>query len=64
MVMTMPKIPAIKVFTPISLKAFCRSSFLAAFATASSVAQAMTIKRSVWSRKGLVLVLQAKFAPL
>ena len=51
MVMTMPKIPAIKVFTPISLKAFCRSSFVAAFATASSVAPVMTIKRTAWARK-------------
>ena len=51
MVMTMPKIPAIKVFTPISLKAFCRSSFVEAFATASSVALVMTIKRIIWARK-------------
>ena len=47
----MPKIPAIKVFTPISLKAFCRSSFVVAFATASSVAPVMTIKRIIWARK-------------
>ena len=31
--------------------AFCRSSFVAAFATASSVALVMTIKRIVWARK-------------
>lgn len=60
MVMAMPKIPAIKLFIPISLKAFCRSSFIAAFA----VAMVMTIKRSVWARKGLVLALQAKFTSL
>ena len=44
MVTTMPKIPAIKVFTLISLKAFCRS-LVVAFVTASSVAPVMTIKR-------------------
>ena len=46
MVMAMPKIPAIKVFTPISLKAFCRSSFVAAFATGLGVALIMKIKRT------------------
>ena len=47
MVATTPKIPTIKVFTPISLKAFYRSSFVAAFATASSVALIVTIKRTI-----------------
>jgi len=50
MVTTMPKIPAIKVFTLISLKAFCRS-LVVAFVTASSVAPVMTIKRTAWARK-------------
>ena len=38
MVMAMPKIPTIKLFTLINLMAFCISSFVAAFATVSSVA--------------------------
>ncbi|MGF7494258.1 hypothetical protein [Campylobacter concisus] len=46
MVATTPKMPTIKLFTPISLKAFCRYSFIT-FATGSSVVLAMTIKRSV-----------------
>ena len=64
MLMTMPKIPAIKVFTPISLKAFCRSSFVAAFATASSVALIMKIKRTARARKMASFSVQAKFASL
>jgi hypothetical protein len=51
MVVTTPKIPTIKLFTPISLKAFCRYSFVVAFVTASSVAPVMTIKRTAWARK-------------
>ena len=45
MVMTMPKIPAIKVFTPISLKAFCRYSFVT-FATGLGVVLVMATKRT------------------
>ena len=50
MVMTMLKIPTIKLFTQINLMAFCRYSFIT-FATASSVAPVMTIKRTAWARK-------------
>ena len=50
MVATMPKMPTIKLFAQISLKAFCRS-LVVAFVTASSVAPAMTIKRTAWARK-------------
>ena len=44
MVMTTPKIPTIKLFTLISLMAFCRS-LVVAFVTALSVALVMTIKK-------------------
>ena len=50
MVMTMPKIPAIKVFTLISLMAFCRYSFVT-FATGLGVALIMKIKRTAWAKK-------------
>ena len=50
MVATMPKMPTIKLFTPINLMAFCRYSFIT-FVTASSVAPVMTIKRTAWARK-------------
>ena len=50
MVATPPKMPTIKLFAQISLKAFCRS-LVVAFVTASSVAPAMTIKRTAWARK-------------
>ena len=43
--MTTPKIPTIKLFTPISLKAFCRYSFVT-FATGLGVALVMTTKRT------------------
>ena len=48
--MITPKMPTIKLFTPVSLMAFCRS-LVVVFVTASSVAPAMTIKRTVWARK-------------
>lgn len=63
MVVTTPKIPTIKLFTPISLMAFCRYSFIT-FEAASSVAPAMTIKGRRELEKWLVLALQAKFASL
>ena len=50
MVATTPKIPTIKLFTPIDLMAFCRYSFIT-FVTASSVTLVMTIKRTAWARK-------------
>ena len=50
MVTTMPKMPTIKLFTPISLMAFCRS-LVVVFVTASSVTLVMTIKRTAWARK-------------
>ena len=50
MVATTPKIPTIKLFTPIDLMAFCRYSFIT-FVTSSSVALVMTIKRTAWARK-------------
>lgn len=46
MVTTMPKMPTIKLFTPISLMAFCRYSFVVAFVTVLNVVLAMTIKRT------------------
>lgn len=48
--MITPKMPTIKLFTPISLMAFCRS-LVVVFVTASSVAPVMTIKRTAWARK-------------
>ena len=54
MVVTTPKIPTIKLFTPISLMAFCRYSFIT-FEAASSVAPAMTIKGRRELEKWLVL---------
>ena len=63
MVATTPKIPAIKVFTLISLMAFCRYSFVT-FATGLGVALIMKIKRTAWAKKWLVLALQVKFVPL
>ena len=50
MVATTPKIPAIKVFTLISLMAFCRYSFVT-FATGLGVALIMKIKRTAWAKK-------------
>ncbi len=46
MVATTPKIPTIKLFTPIDLMAFCRYSFVVAFVTVLNVVLAMTIKRT------------------
>ena len=48
--MTTPKIPAIKVFTPISLMVFCRYSFVT-FATGLGVALIMKIKRTALAKK-------------
>ena len=45
MVATTPKIPTIKLFTQISLKAFCRYSFVT-FATGLGVALIIKIKRT------------------
>ena len=59
-IMTTPKIPTIKPFTPISLMALCISSLVAAFATASSVVPVTTIKR-LHKEKWLVSALQVKF---
>ena len=50
MVVTTPKMPTIKLFTPISLKAFCRYLFVT-FEAASCVALIMKIKRTVWAKK-------------
>ena len=50
MVATTPKIPTIKLFTPIDLMAFYRYLFIT-FVTASNVAPVMTIKRTAWARK-------------
>ena len=48
--MITPKMPTIKLFTPISLMAFCRS-LVVVFVTASSIALIMTTKRTAWARK-------------
>ena len=45
MVATTPKIPTIKLFTPIGLMAFCRYSFIM-FVTRSSATLIMKIKRT------------------
>ena len=63
-VMTMPKIPTIKLFTPISLMAFCRSSFVAAFATASSIALVMIIKRIIWAKKRASFTIPSQICPV
>lgn len=48
--MITPKMPTIKLFTPISLMAFCRS-LVVVFVTASSIALIMKTKRTAWARK-------------
>lgn len=63
MVATTPKIPTIKLFTPIDLMAFCRYSFIT-FVTASSVTLVMTIKRTAWARKMASFSAPSQFAPL
>ena len=63
MVATTPKIPTIKLFTPIDLMAFYRYLFIT-FVTASNVAPVMTIKRTAWARKMASFAPQAKFASL
>ncbi len=63
MVATTPKMPTIKLFTPISLMAFCRYSFIT-FVTVSSVALIMKIKRTARARKMASFSVQAKFASL